>query len=250
MITQAALKYYASLLQKKFRLEEQKFLVEGKRLVEVGLEQHRYKCEIVFITNEFKEKNEAFVFSSFKEVKFEIVKSSEFNRLCDTKQPQGIAAVFQIPQDNQQPKVISRKVVYLENIADPGNLGTIIRTCDWFGFGQILLSQNCVELYNPKVLRATMGSIFHLSVYENVGLPFLDNLSKLGFEILCSDLDGKNFEEVRKPEKVVLCLSSEADGPSKELLAASDYAITIPKKGNAESLNVSSASAILLNYFS
>ncbi len=250
MISQSKLKYYSSLLQKKYRREEKKFLVEGKKLVEEGLQQNRYPCEIIFITNEFKEKNEEFIFSSLRNFQFEIIRTIDFNRLCDTQQPQGIVAVFQIPLSDEQPKLVSRKIIYLEEIADPGNLGTIIRTCDWFGYSQILLSKNCVELFNPKVLRASMGSIFHVSVSENVELPFLFNLKKLGFEILCSDLDGKYFSEIEKPEKLVLCFSSEANGPSQELLNVSDYKVTIPKKGNAESLNVASASAILLNYFS
>ena len=250
MISQSKIKYYSSLLQKKYRNEEKKFIVEGKKLVEEGTQQTRYRCEIIFITNEFNEKNEAFVFSLLKDFPVEIIRNFDFKRLCDTQQPQGIVAVFQFPLDDLQPKLISRKIVYLENISDPGNLGTIIRTCDWFGFGQILLSKNCVELLNPKVIRASMGSLFHVSVSENVELPFFTNLTKLGFEILCSDLEGKVFSEIEKPEKVILCLSSEANGPSAELIAASDYRITIPKKGNAESLNVASASAILLNYFS
>jgi len=250
MISQSKLKYYSSLLQKKYRNEEKKFIVEGKKLVEEGIQQTRYRCEIIFITNEFNEKNEAFVFSLLKDFPVEIIRSIDFKRLCDTQQPQGIAAAFQFPLDDLQPKLVSRKIVYLENISDPGNLGTIIRTCDWFGFGQILLSKNCVELFNPKVIRASMGSLFHISVSENVELPFLTTLTKLGFEILCSDLEGKVFSEIDKPEKIILCLSSEVNGPTAELIAASDYKITIPKKGNAESLNVASASAILLNYFS
>ena len=256
MISQTKLKYYSALLQKKYRQDEKKFIVEGKKLVEEGIQQTRYRCDVIFITNEFNEKNEAFVFSLLKDFPVEIIRNIDFKRLCDTQHPQGIAAVFQFPIDLEQPKLLSRKIIYLENIADPGNLGTIIRTCDWFGFGQILLSKNCVELFNPKVIRASMGSIFHLSVSENVDLPFLTNLNKLGFEILCSDLAGKVFSEIERPEKLILCLSSESDGPSSELIAVSDYKITIPKTcpsgrqaGNAESLNVASASAILLNYF-
>ncbi len=257
MISQSKLKYYSSLLQKKFRREEKKFFAEGKKLVEEGIRQIRYRCEIIFITNEFKEKNEEFVFSSLRNFQVEVIRTGDFNRICDTQQPQGIAAVFQFPINDEQPKLVSRKIIYLENITDPGNLGTIIRSCDWFGYSQILLSKNCVELFNPKVIRASMGSLFHVSVSENVELPFLINLKKLGFEILCSDLDGKDFSELEKLEKLVLCFSNEADGPSQELLNVSDYKITIPKscptgrhEGNAESLNVASASAILLHYFS
>ncbi|MFA6596704.1 MAG: RNA methyltransferase [Ignavibacteriaceae bacterium] len=250
MISQSKLKYYSSLLQKKYRHEEKKFLLEGKKLVEEGLQQNRYRCEIIFITNEFKEKHQEFIFSTLRNFQFEIIRTVDFNRLCDTQQPQGIAAVFQFPINEEQPKLVSRKIIYLENIADPGNLGTIIRTCDWFGYGQILLSKNCVELYNPKVIRASMGSLFHVSVSENVELSFFSDLKKLGFEILCSDLDGQNFSEIEKLEKFVLCFSSEATGPSQELLNISDLKLTISKKGNAESLNVASASAILLNYFS
>jgi len=181
MISQTKLKHYSSLLQKKYRQEEKKFIVEGKKLVEEGIQQTRYQCEVILITNEFNEKNEGFVFSLLKDFPVEIIRNVDFKRLCDTQHPQGIAAVFQFPINEEQPKLLSRKIIYLENIADPGNLGTIIRTCDWFGFGQILLSKNCVELFNPKVIRASMGSIFHLSVSENIELPFLTNLKKLGF---------------------------------------------------------------------
>jgi len=107
-----------------------------------------------------------------------------------------------------------------------------------------------VELYNPKVIRATMGSLFHVAVSENVELSFFSNLQQLGFEIFCSDLEGQIFSDVEKPEKLVLCFSNETNGPSQELLDISNFKLTIPKKGNAESLNVASASAILLNYFS
>jgi len=250
MISQVKLKYFSSLLLKKYRQEEKKFIVEGRKLVEEGIQQKRYPCEIILMTNEFKEKNEEFIYTSLQNFPFEIIRTIDFNRLCDTKQPQGIAAIFHLPKEIEQPKLVSRKIIYLENISDPGNLGTIIRTCDWFGFGQILLSNNCVELYNPKVIRASMGSLFHIPVSENVDLSFLLNFKKLGFEILCSDLEGRNYANLDVPEKLILCFSSESDGPSQALINASDYKITIPKKGNAESLNVASASAILLNYFS
>ena len=248
MITKNELKYYNSLLQKKIRKTENKFLCEGKKVVLEGL-QSGYKNEIIFITQKFLEKEKVFVknLRSFG-ARIEKLKSTDFKKVSVTKTPEGVAGVFYTKNKKIKMHDIDDPViVYLEDISDPGNLGTIIRSCDWFGITNIFLSSESAELYNPKVIRASSGSIFHINVYENVLLDDIIGLKDAGYKFICSDLKGDNVFEFNKPPRLVLFLANESSGPSEKLLSLSDYVISIPGKGKAESLNVSSASAILLS---
>ena len=248
MITRNELKYYISLLQKKFRLKENKFLVEGKKTVLEGLRSN-FKCEILFITPRFFEEDKEY-FNQIKSFnsKIEILKSADFKRITDTLSPEGIAAVFIYLQ--KQPDIISIKdplIVYLEDITDPGNLGTIIRNCDWFGIKNLLLSKTTTEVFNPKVVRASMGSVFHINIFEDVSLGEISELKKENYEFVCGDLRGENVYSFKKNERTLLFLANETHGPSPHLLTISDRKITIPGKGKAESLNVASASAVILS---
>ena len=249
MISKKELSFYSSLLTKKHRRTEKKFLVEGTKSVMEGLKSS-YECEIIFITNKFAEENER-VISNFSNPKTEIVilRQKEFQKISDTKSPQGIAAVFNKPDfvfttnKYKDDKII----VMLDNISDPGNLGTIIRNCDWFGIKNIFLSDNIVDYTNPKVLRSSMGSVFHVNLFEDI-TPFnLVDLRSSGFEILCADIEGEKIFTYKSQKRKILILSSESHGPGEEFEKISDKKITIPKLGNAESLNVASASAVLLS---
>lgn len=248
MISKKELQYYSSLLTKKHRKAENKFIVEGKKSVLEGLNSN-YRCEIVFVTNKFNEQNEdAIAGINRKKKKIETLKEKDFLKIADTETPQGIAAVFGKPRlsFSHASFVDDKIIVMLDNISDPGNLGTILRNCDWFGIRNILLSENIVDYTNPKVIRASMGSVFHLNLFEDVKPNLLNDLRGKGFEILCADTEGENVFKYRSDKKKILVLSSEAHGPSKEIEKISDKKICIPKIGNAESLNVASASAVLL----
>ena len=247
MISNNELKYYASLLNKKYRKIENKFLIEGKKIVEEGLASN-YDCEKVFITGKFEETNPELIRKiRTKKVQVELLSSVEFQRISDTKAPQGIAAVLKKKSTVFSPSLIKDKfLVYLEDISDPGNLGTIIRNCDWFGINNILLSKESAEMYNPKVLRASMGSVFHLNIFEYITLKEITGLKNSGYAFICSDTDGKDVFDFSWYDKIILFLSNESKGPSQELLSITDHKITIPRKGNAESLNVASASAVIL----
>jgi len=248
MITRNELKYYSSLSQKKFRESELKFIVEGLKNVEEGLDSH-YDCEIVLTTFEFAELHKNFLSNvKRKKIRIEILRSQDFIRISETKSPQGIAAVFRYAKLKFYPdKTESNVLVYLDNISDPGNLGTIIRTCDWFGINEILISKFSVDYLNPKAIRASMGSIFHLYIFEEVEPALLDDLKLNNYKIICSDLDGKNIYDYKFPDKIVLVFSNEATGPSEVVKTIADDVITIPKYGNAESLNVAVASGIILS---
>lgn len=135
----------------------------------------------------------------------------------------------------------------IDNISDPGNLGTIIRTCDWFGVYNILITNESVEYLNPKVLRSSMGSVFHLNIYDEVFENDIINLKSEGYQIISSDIKGKNVFNFNPEAKSVLVFSNESNGPSEMISELADKTISIPGKGRAESLNVSSAAAIIIS---
>ena len=247
MITKNELKYFASLNLKKFRRLEKKFLAEGVKIVYEGISSG-FPCEIVLATNDFIKGNDELI-NVIKQryIRLEVIKNQEFEKISDTKSPQGIAAVFEVRETKfEQDKFTKGNIiVYLDNISDPGNAGTILRTCDWFGIKSVLLSRNSADHLNPKVIRSSMGSIFHLNILENAD-KYLQLLKEKGFKLICSDLDGKDILKFNKPGKSILVLSNESSGPSPEILRMADEKITIPGKGKAESLNVASAAAIIL----
>jgi TrmH family RNA methyltransferase len=250
MISINDLKYYSSLLIKKDRVEEKKFIVEGIKTVEEGL-RNNLTCEVIFITATFSESNPDKIKLLRKSgTKMLQLKSSEFARISDTKSPQGIAAVFIKSNTSKKlSEVDTKKLIFIDNISDPGNLGTILRTCDWFGFEIVLLGKECVEFLNPKVVRASMGSIFHINIYESILEKDLVDLKRKGYQILCSDIQGKDLFTFRFEKKSVIVFSNESFGPSQEIKNLTDDFITIPSKGKAESLNVAAAAAIILARF-
>lgn len=249
MLTKNQIKYYSSLLNKKFRQQEKKFIVEGIKLITEALDSN-YSCEIIIALKESVTENLIKQLNK-KKINTEIVKSADFEKLCDTKNPQGITGVFHFKQQSAIDFEHEKLIVALENISDPGNVGTIIRNCDWFGVKNILLSSDCAEVYNPKVIRASAGSVFHLNLFDDKDFyKMLLEKKKNGFTILCADLYGENLYTFTGNQKIILVLANEANGPTKNLLDICDSRITIPKKGKAESLNVASASAVILSKLS
>lgn len=247
MITRNEIKYFASLNQKKFRRQENKFIAEGEKTVTEGINAN-YTCEIVLTTDEYSAGNPEIIHLIKKRhIRVETVKKQDFEKLSETKSPQGIAAVFEKRKIKFDINITAKEniIVYLDNISDPGNAGTIIRTCDWFGVKNVLFSVNSAEYLNPKVIRASMGSLFHLNLFDADNKDLLELKTK-GFKVMCTDIRGVSVFNNKKPEKLVLVLSSESTGPSTEIINLADERITIPGKGRAESLNVAAAAAIIL----
>lgn len=248
MITQNQLKYFSSLLHKNYRQQEKKFIIEGERSVLDGINS-KFKCEAILISTEYFDKRDKLLKSSkLKNLKSYILKSKEFQKISTTRSPQGIAAVFHHTKLKIESHLAFKDpiIIMLDNISDPGNVGTIIRNCDWFGIKTILLSEDVVDYTNPKALRSTMGSIFHTNVIEINDLTYLENLKTNGYEILCADTKGENIYSYNKKHKKMIIFSNEAHGPTEKILKYVDGRITIPKIGKAESLNVASASAVVL----
>lgn len=247
MISKNELKYYSGLLGKKFREKEKKFIAEGERIVEEGLKS-KFKCEKIIVTHEYFEKKQDYLNNLINDKKIlAVIKHQEFKRLSDTVNSQGILAFFEMPQMSNKQQLKSDYIVCLENISDPGNIGTILRNCDWFGINDIVLTEGCAEIYNPKTIRASMGAVFHLNIIDKTDINYIFNLKTKGYRLLTADLTGENIFSFRFPEKLVIVFANEASGPSPALLKISDYLVTIPKYGSAESLNVASAAAVILS---
>ncbi|KAF0150968.1 MAG: tRNA/rRNA methyltransferase (SpoU) [Ignavibacteria bacterium] len=245
-MTKAEIKYYASLSQKKCRVEESKFLVEGIKLINEAINSGYY-CEAVFYSSYLNSEEEDFVDSLRERVtKIVEVRRDDIERFADTKSPQQVAAVFY--NDNNHKEIKGNLIVALENINDPGNLGSIIRNSDWFGVETVILSENCAEVFSPKVIRASAGSVFHINVVESKDFyNQLNEFVKQEYKICVADLSGEDIYSYKHSKKTVLVLANETHGPSEELLSLCDTKVTIPKRGKAESLNVANASAIILS---
>ena len=241
------IKYLSKLLQKKYRTSEGKFIVEGRRLIEEGIKS-KFNCHSIYITEEFKDNFPEFTkLINNNKIPLTILNKKDIEKISSTESPQGIAAVFEIPK-NEEKIYDENVVVCLDNISDPGNVGTILRTCAWFGIKAVLLSKDCAELYNPKVLRSSMGGVFNLNIFENVDLQIeIQSLKSLNYKIYLADMNGTDYRNVNFEKKTAIIFSSEAFGPTKEIANLSDIKITIPSKGNIESLNVSAAAAIILS---
>lgn len=178
--------------------------------------------------------------------RLEIATEIQMEQMSGQDTPPGILAVVEIPQ----PRAIKEEgmILALDGIANPGNMGTIIRTAEWFGMSQIVCSEDCVELWNPKVIQATMGSIFRMNVTSVNLASYLDEAKKLGKAIYGALLDGENIFSKERWDDGVIVIGSESHGIRSEILPYITHPITIPRaKGSiTESLNASMAAGIIM----
>lgn len=248
MAAKAEILAISKLKLKKHRDSEGKFLAEGKRLIAEGLNSD-VNCIKILLTNDFKSKETNYLeFLDKNSKKYITISSKEFQKITSTKNPQGIVAVFEIPEKKEISKIDESKIVALENISDPGNIGTILRSCDWFGISTVLVSKDCAELYNPKVIRASMGAIFNLNIHENVNLfNSIMDLKSRNYKSYFADMNGTDYREADFTDNFIITFCNEAFGPSNDLKSVCDSSVTIPKKGNIDSLNVAAAAAVILS---
>lgn len=253
-LTSAAARSLLKLTQKKHRRESGKFLIEGPHLVEEALVSGA-PLEMLLVTEEAAAKPECASLlgkAGSMRIPLYAVAQRELERIADAVTSQGILAIALAAKpvlgDFWLRQRRNSLLVALEHVADPGNAGTILRTCDWFGVDGVLLSCGCVELHNPKVVRSTMGALFHLPVFEELDLPAtLTEAKGSGYHIAVTALaGGRPFDRAGLPEKSVIVFGSEGAGVSAEVLACGDSVVTIPRFGSGESLNVGSACAAIL----
>ena len=238
MVSKNQIKRITGLHQKKFRNEHQLFIAEGFKVIQ-ELFSSNYEIHEFYSTDATLKLN--------KDVTPVVISETDLKKISCLKTPNNCLAVFKIAP--QKPIEYKRLTLVLDDIRDPGNLGTIIRLCDWFGIEQLICSEETADVYNPKVIQATMGSIGRVNVVYTSLLSFLENTSQ---PIYGAFMDGEVVYESALPTDAVLIMGNEANGVSTTIEAFVQKKISIPRFGKlqkTESLNVATATAILLSEF-
>ena len=246
MISNTELKRLTSLRQGKYRKLHGQYLLEGVRLLEEALSAG-VKISKLWHQPEDEQNDlqKSLILSAVqKGIPTEETTADTLLKLSDTVHHQGVIGVASLPKPAELGSSRGESLLYLEEISDPGNLGTILRTAWWFGIKHIALSLQCVDPYNPKVVRAGMGAHFNLSIYTRANLK---ELTKLGHEIVAADQNGEPLKSLKKISgPFCLVMGSEAHGVSEKSQALADKIISIPGNSGADSLNVAVAAGILL----
>ncbi|MFS4455806.1 TrmH family RNA methyltransferase [Maribacter sp. 2304DJ31-5] len=235
MVVKSELKLIKSLQQKKYRNVHGLFVMEGKKAVEEVLSSH-FKAFRIYTA-----KGNELLDGAEKSV---LVTQKELQQMSGLKNPNGVLGVFHIPKP--LPMRTDNWILVLDGIQDPGNLGTMIRLCDWFGITNMVCSTNTVDRYNPKVLQATMGAITRVDILYTDLVDFLKSTS---LPVYGSFMEGDAVYDKVLPQKGILVMGNEGNGISKEVSGLCKDTLGIPQYGKTtgESLNVATATAILLN---
>ena len=242
------IKNIRKLKEKKYRDLENKFVIEGVKLLEEGINESAEIKQIV-VCEECLNDGSLSKDLLYKIAKYDCIYVTKkvFETISDVKTPQGILAVVEKKKISNNIDFSEDIIVVLDNIQDPGNLGTILRTLDSANLKQIIISKNSSDSYNPKVVRSTMGAIFRVNIIEVDDLvETLKSMKEKGFEILVTDLDTNNsIYDIDYKNKVVV-IGNEANGVSKEVENIADVKVKIPMLGKTESLNASVATGIIV----
>ncbi len=242
------IKNIRKLKEKKYRDINNEFIVEGIKLIKEAIEENAKIKQIVICENCLK--TEIIPKNLMYEIaKYECIYVTEniFKLISDVNAPQGILAVIDRKIDNNKIDYNSDIIVALDDIQDPGNLGTILRTIDSIGLSQILVSKGTADCYNPKVIRSTMGAIFRVRIIECDNLQeTLKEIKKHKFKILVTSLQTENSLYDADLNKKVIVIGNEANGVEKEIQDMADIKIKIPMLGKTESLNAAVSTAVVL----
>jgi RNA methyltransferase, TrmH family len=239
MISKSQSKYIQSLGQKKHRDHEGAFIAEGPKLVKELLQHKNVQFHHLYALNGWVRENEKLL----EAVDVTEVNEIELEKISQLKTPNQVIAVIK-KFEIIQPAVKEKISLVLDLIQDPGNLGTIIRLADWFGIQQIICSPDSADLYNPKVVQATMGSIARVNFFYTDLPAWLKQQN--GIRVYASMLEGKDITKMNALNEGLIIIGNEARGIRDEVLHFANEKITIPKKGEAESLNAAVATGIIL----
>lgn len=250
----AQIKLLTKLIKKsKVRQEQRMFVAEGLKLaieaVELGIAKKLYATQAgLEAWKERVKKHENF--QRVEKITIELVSEPIFSSITDTISPQGILALVNMPVYNME-QILSYKhanLLFLEEIRDPGNLGTIFRTAECAGVNGIILSSGCVDIFNPKVVRATMGTIFRMPfVYTNDFILAVKKAQEQQIQVFGAHLKGeRNFFEENYSGKTAFMIGNEANGMTEQSMLVVDTLVKIPMEGGSESLNASIAAAIIM----
>lgn len=247
MISKNQIKYIQSLHSKKNREKDGLFIIEGIKLVSEFLSQQKFIVKEVFATIEFIEHHKAIL--KHKEFVCYDISVDDLKKISLQTTPNQVLAIVKECKQELDTELLKTSIsLYLDEIRDPGNLGTIIRMADWFGINQIICSPNCTELYNPKTLQASMGAVLRVNVVYQDFNTLLSTLSNV--PIYGAILQGKNIYTTKLTVGLII-IGNEANGISNDVLKHITQAITIPAASNngSELLNAANACAIICAEF-
>ena len=242
------IKNIRKLKEKKFRNQNNEYIVEGIKMIKEAIVEEAV-IKLIVICEENVNSGVIDKKLLYEIAKYECIYVSKkiFDLISDVQTPQGILAV--IEKDNSEEKIDYKQeiIVVLDGIQDPGNLGTILRTIDSVGLNQVIVSKETADAYNPKVVRSTMGAIFRVNIIESENLKdTLKNMKKHKYKVMATSLETQNSIYDVDYNKKVLVIGNEANGVSQAILDYADEKIKIPMLGKTESLNASVATAVIL----
>lgn len=240
MLSKTIVKYIQSLAFKKVRDEDNVFVAEGPKVVAELLSSKKNVCKNIYAAKKWINENE----NILKNISAEEVSEIDLQKISLLKTPNNVLGLF-YKKDEKFLKIKNTITIMLDDIKDPGNMGTIIRTADWFGIKNIICSNDCVDCYNPKVVQSTMGSLARVNIIYSDLESFIKKNSD--GKVYAAALQGKNIFSLDKIKEGIILIGNESKGISQSLLMLSEI-ITIPKNGNAESLNAAVACGIVLSH--
>ena len=238
MVSKNQIKTITGLQQKKYRKEQKMFFAEGIKVVQELLNSNFELHQLYTVDDAFK---------NVAGDKITYITEAELKKISALTTPNSCLAVFYMPE--QSKPVNSGLIIALDDVRDPGNLGTIIRLCDWFGIETLVCSEQCADVYNPKVVQATMGSIARVNV---VYTDLQEYLSESQLPVYGTFMDGENIYKSDLPHEGIIIMGNEANGISPEIERLVNQRISIPRFGKlqqTESLNVATAASIVISEF-
>jgi len=241
MISLSQIKSYKSLQIKKYRQQAQKFLVEGSKSV-LELLDSDFKIEIILTTSQFLTKYGDFLKNYAGNI--EEVSEKVISRISQLKTNESVLAVVNMPSHTDLSYTFKNNIVALDSISDPGNLGTILRIADWYGIRTILASEKTVDIYNPKAIQASMGSFTRVKVYYGDLKTYIQKFDK---PVIGTYMKGEDVHDFQLRDPSIILFGSESHGIDPKLESLVDHKLTIPRIGQAESLNVAISCAIVLD---
>ncbi|CAN5887460.1 RNA methyltransferase [soil metagenome] len=246
MVSKSTVKYIQSLQHKKFRDEYNCFIAEGPKVVNGLLEQGIFHLKALYALQEWVDEMNKELQQRYAD-KIEIVKDFELEKIASYTTANKVVAIFEKREPMIDPVTKNKCTLVLDDIQDPGNLGTIIRTADWFGIENIICSPNCVDMYNNKVVQSTMASLGMVNVVYTTLTAWLNK--QQGIKIFAAALNGVSINEYKNLKEGILVIGNESKGISNAIMEMANEKITITKTGHAESLNAAVATGIILAKF-
>lgn len=243
MFSKTTIKYIQSLQHKKFRDSEGAFIAEGPKLVAELLAGKVFACRALYCVDEWASALHPSIIKALAEKRV-VIKDYELEKISALSKPNQVLAVFEKKAKNPSPQIENKITLVLDDIQDPGNLGTIIRIADWFGIENIICSPHTADMYNPKVVQSTMASLQRVNLIYTDVLQWL--IGQKTIKKYAAALNGQPLKSFGKLQEAIIIIGNESKGISEAVLKQANEQITIPRIGEAESLNAAVATGIIL----